>query len=104
MKISLSRCVLAAAIAGLAVSSAQAETTLRMAHFWPGPSGVNQDVLQAWADTIEEESNGDLTVQMFPAGTLAKPDSIYEAAANGIADIGATAQGYTAGRFPLPNR
>ena len=101
MKMSLSRCVLAAAIAGLAVSSAQAETTLRMAHFWPGPSGVNEDVLQAWADTIAEESNGDLTIQMFPAGTLAKPDSIYEAAANGIADIGATAQGYTAGRFPL---
>ena len=101
MKMSLSRCVLAAAIAGLAVSSAQAETTLRMAHFWPGPSGVNEDVLQAWADTIAEESNGDLTIQMFPAGTLAKPDSIYEAAANGISDIGATAQGYTAGRFPL---
>lgn len=92
MKMSLSRCVLAAAITGLAVSSAQAETTLRMAHFWPGPSGVNEDVLQAWADTIAEESNGDLTIQMFPAGTLAKPDSIYEAAANGIADIGATAQ------------
>ena len=101
MKMSLSQCILAAAITGLAVSSAQAETTLRMAHFWPGPSGVNQDVLQAWADTIAEESNGDLTIQMFPAGTLAKPDSIYEAAANGIADIGATAQGYTAGRFPL---
>ena len=101
MKMSLSRCILAAAIASLAVSSAQADTTLRMAHFWPGPSGVNEDVLQAWADTIAEESNGDLTIQMFPAGTLAKPDSIYEAAANGIADIGATAQGYTAGRFPL---
>ena len=52
MKMSLSRCILAAAITGLAVSSAQAETTLRMAHFWPGPSGVNQDVLQAWADTL----------------------------------------------------
>ena len=33
------RCVLAAAVAGLSLSSAQAETTLRMAHFWPGASG-----------------------------------------------------------------
>ncbi len=49
------RCVLAAAVAGLSLSSAQAETTLRMAHFWPGASGVNEDVLQAWADTIAEE-------------------------------------------------
>lgn len=101
MKTILSRCALAATIASFAVSSAQAATSLRMAHFWPGASGINQDVLQAWADTIAEESNGDLVIQMFPSGTLAKPDSIYEAAANGIADIGATAQGYTAGRFPL---
>ena len=71
MKMSLSRCVLAAAIAGLAVSSAQAETTLRMAHFWPGPSGVNQDVLQAWADTIEEESNGELTIHRWPLPAVA---------------------------------
>ncbi|ATH77389.1 C4-dicarboxylate ABC transporter substrate-binding protein [Vreelandella venusta] len=95
-----SKCLLVAAVTGLVASSVQA-STLRMAHFWPGASGVNEDVLQAWADTIAEESNGELTIQMFPAGTLAKPDSIYEAAANGIADIGATAQGYTAGRFPL---
>ncbi|UYF99850.1 MULTISPECIES: TRAP transporter substrate-binding protein [unclassified Halomonas] len=101
MKAVFARCALAATIAGLSIASAQAATTLRMAHFWPGASGVNEDILQAWADTIAEESGGDLTVQMFPSGTLAKPDSIYEAAANGITDIGATAQGYTAGRFPL---
>ncbi|WP_447956737.1 TRAP transporter substrate-binding protein [Vreelandella sp. EE7] len=101
MKAIFTRCAIAATIAGLSMASAQAATTLRMAHFWPGASGVNEDVLQAWADTIAEESDGDLTVQMFPSGTLAKPDSIYEAAANGITDIGATAQGYTAGRFPL---
>ncbi|MFG6668287.1 TRAP transporter substrate-binding protein [Halomonas sp. HNIBRBA4712] len=101
MKAMFTRCALAATIAGLSIASAQAATTLRMAHFWPGASAVNEDVLQAWADTIAEESDGDLTVQMFPSGTLAKPDSIYEAAANGITDIGATAQGYTAGRFPL---
>ena len=101
MKTKLTQCVLAAAIAGLSMSAAQASTTLRMAHFWPGASGVNEDILQVWADTIAEESGGDLAIQMFPSGTLAKPDSIYEAAANGIADIGATAQGYTAGRFPL---
>ncbi|WP_163576184.1 TRAP transporter substrate-binding protein [Halomonas faecis] len=97
----LSRCLLVASIASLTVASAQAATTLRMAHFWPGASGINQDIFEAWAATLEEESGGELDVEMFPSGTLAKPDSIYEAAVNGIADIGATAQGYTAGRFPL---
>jgi TRAP-type C4-dicarboxylate transport system substrate-binding protein len=101
MKTMLTRCFLAAAVAGVTAASAQAETTLRMAHFWPGASGINEDIFEAWAETIEEASGGDLTVEMFPSGTLAKPDAIYEAAANGIADIGATAQGYTAGRFPL---
>ncbi|MGP8290950.1 TRAP transporter substrate-binding protein [Vreelandella zhanjiangensis] len=101
MKTKFACCVLAASIAAVGMASAQAATTLRMAHFWPGASGVNEDILQAWADTVAQEPNGDLNVQMFPSGTLAKPDSIYEAAANGIADIGATAQGYTAGRFPL---
>ncbi|MGJ7459309.1 TRAP transporter substrate-binding protein [Halomonas sp. RA08-2] len=102
MNRTLTRCLLAASIAGLtAASAAQASTTLRMAHFWPGASGVNQEVFEAWAASIEEESGGDLRVEMFPSGTLAKPDSLYEAAANGIADVIATAQGYTAGRFPL---
>ncbi|MGR4070115.1 TRAP transporter substrate-binding protein [Halomonas sp. LR3S48] len=97
----LTRCLLAASIASLTVASAQAATTLRMAHFWPGASGINQDIFEAWAKTIEEESGGELRVEMFPSGTLAKPDAIYDAVGNGIADIGATAQGYTAGRFPL---
>ena len=101
MKRTLTRCLLVASIAGLTISAAQAATTLRMAHFWPGASGVNQDIFEAWAKTIEEESGGELRVQMFPSGTLAKPDAIYDAASKGIADIGATAQGYTAGRFPL---
>jgi TRAP-type C4-dicarboxylate transport system substrate-binding protein len=101
MKAKFTACLLAASIAGLAATSASAATTLRMAHFWPGTSGVNQEVFEEWAATLEKASGGELRVQMFPSGTLAKPDSIYAAAANGIADIGATAQGYTAGRFPL---
>ncbi|MGQ7249467.1 TRAP transporter substrate-binding protein [Halomonas sp. V046] len=97
----LASCLLAASIAAVSATSAQAATTLRMAHFWPGASGINTEIFEQWAKTVEEESGGDLRVQLFPSGTLAKPDDIYEATVNGIADIGATAQGYTAGRFPL---
>ncbi|MEH6640087.1 TRAP transporter substrate-binding protein [Vreelandella glaciei] len=97
---SLHRYLLILSLACLA-TSAQATTTLRMAHFWPGASSIGQDIFEKWAATIEEESGGELRAQIYPSGTLSKPDSIYEAAVNGIADIGATAQGYTAGRFPL---
>ncbi|WP_111498020.1 TRAP transporter substrate-binding protein [Marinobacter bohaiensis] len=91
---------LALSLAGTALS-AQAATTLRVAHFFPAASDVNQNLFKAWANAVEEDSNGQLRVQMFPSGTLAKADAIYEAAANGIADVGITVQGYTAGRFPL---
>ncbi|WP_043529388.1 TRAP transporter substrate-binding protein [Litchfieldella xinjiangensis] len=101
MTTKLTRCLLALSIASATLSSAQAATTLRMAHFWPGASGINQDIFEAWANTVEEESGGELRVENFPSGTLAKPDDLYEAAVNGIADISITAQGYTAGRFPL---
>lgn len=102
MKTKLTACLLTASIAGLTAASAtQASTTLRMAHFWPGASGINNEIFEAWASSLEEASDGELKVEMFPSGTLAKPDSLYDAAANGIADVSATAQGYTAGRFPL---
>lgn len=100
MNIKLTRCLLALSIAAASMT-AQAATTLRMAHFWPGASGINQEIFEAWAEAVEEESDGELRVEIFPSGTLAKPEDIYEAAVNGIADIGITAQGYTAGRFPL---
>lgn len=101
MKTRFVSCLLAASLAGLPTTGVEAATTLRMAHFWPGASGINTQIFEEWAKAIEEDSGGDLRVQLFPSGTLAKADDIYEATVNGIADIGATAQGYTAGRFPL---
>jgi TRAP-type C4-dicarboxylate transport system substrate-binding protein len=87
-------------IAGLC-GPASAATTLRFAHFWPAGSAINQQVFQKWADAVEEESGGELEVQMFPSQTLSKADQSYKATVNGLADITATAQGYTARRFPL---
>ena len=102
MKTSLTACLLTASISAAAISApVQAATTLRLAHFFPAASGVNQDLFEAWVKAVEDESEGELQVQLFPSGTLAKADAIYEAAENGIADIGITVQGYTAGRFPL---
>jgi TRAP-type C4-dicarboxylate transport system substrate-binding protein len=101
MKYKLIACLLSASFAGLTAASAQAATTLRFAHFFPAASAVHQDLYQAWARSVEEASGGELRVQLFPSGTLAKAESIYEATANGIADVGSTVQGYTAGRFPL---
>ncbi|TDX27650.1 TRAP-type C4-dicarboxylate transport system substrate-binding protein [Modicisalibacter xianhensis] len=100
MKHAISRLLIATSALGLC-ATVNAETTLRMAHLWPAGSAVNQDIYQAWAKQVEEESNGQLHVEIYPSQTLSKADQAYEAAANGIADISVTLQGYTAGRFPL---
>ncbi|MDH2433568.1 TRAP transporter substrate-binding protein [Pokkaliibacter sp. MBI-7] len=84
-----------------AAGSASATTTLRFAHIWPTTAAIHKEVFQAWADTVEKESNGELKVQIFPAQTLTKSDTAYQGVVNGIADITAIVQGYTAGRFPL---
>ncbi|MEC9482908.1 MAG: TRAP transporter substrate-binding protein, partial [Halomonas sp.] len=90
---------------GLSVASAptlsQASEVLRIAHVWPGGSLIDKGIFQAWADSVEKASDGELKVQVFPGQTLAASDQTYQSAAEGIADIGSTAQGYNSGRFPL---
>ncbi|MBZ9557772.1 MULTISPECIES: TRAP transporter substrate-binding protein [Modicisalibacter] len=80
---------------------AEAATTLRIAHVWPGGSLIDKALFQAWAESVEEASDGRLDVQVFPGQTLAKSDRTYQSTVNGVTDIGSTAQGYTPGRFPL---
>lgn len=102
MKYTLQCCLLAASIAGLsAAPAAQASTTLRMSHFWPDGSSNNQEIFQAWADAVEEQSGGELRVENYPSQTLTRADQAYQGVVNGVSDIAITAQGYTAGRFPL---
>ncbi len=90
---------------GLALTTtpalSQASEVLRVAHVWPGGSMIDKELFQAWANSVEEASNGELEVQVFPGQTLAKSDQTYQSAVEGIADIGSTAQGYNSGRFPL---
>ncbi|QJQ95990.1 MULTISPECIES: TRAP transporter substrate-binding protein [Halomonadaceae] len=100
MNRTLSHCLLALSIAGVS-ATANAATTLRMSHFWPDGSSINQDIFQAWANAIEEQSGGELRIENYPSQTLSRADAAYQGTVSGISDIAITAQGYTAGRFPL---
>ncbi|WLD58462.1 TRAP transporter substrate-binding protein [Salinispirillum sp. LH 10-3-1] len=89
-------------LASLVSVSAQAQqVTLRMGHLWPAVSGNHIDLMQAWADKVQADSNGRIRVEVYPGGTLVPPTEQYEAVRNRIMDITATVQGYTANRFPL---
>ncbi|WP_142846226.1 TRAP transporter substrate-binding protein [Telmatospirillum sp. J64-1] len=96
-------------VAALAVTAAlsvggtaqAAEYTLKFSHFWPATSPLHTDIFQRWADTIEQESQGRIKVQVFPAQTLTRAAASYEGVTKRISEVAATAQGYTANRFPL---
>jgi TRAP-type C4-dicarboxylate transport system substrate-binding protein len=100
MKKILTSCLIAASLA-VASQQAAAVTTLRLAHFWPSSSAYHTQIFEAWGKSVEEASGGELKVNVYPSQTLVKAAKSYEGAINGIADVSAVIQGYSAGRFPL---
>ncbi|MFV0576901.1 MAG: TRAP transporter substrate-binding protein [Vibrio sp.] len=82
------------------ISFAAEQYTLRMSHPWPATSDINQGLTE-WANSLENASNQQIKVEIFPSQTLTKSANSYQAVVHHIADITATVQGYTANRFPL---
>ena len=83
-------------------AAVQAEdVTLRVGHLWPVVAAAHTDVVQAWADAVEADSDGRINVEVYPSGQLAAPPAQYDAVKNRIMDVTATVQGYNANRFPL---
>ena len=73
--------------------------TLRMAYF-AGPSHHMVTTQAAWIKTIEQASNGNLTIELDKA-PLAKPEGQYDLIKNGVRDLVWHVAGYTPGRFDM---
>ncbi len=86
----------------LGVGSAQAqEVTLTLHQFLPAQANVPKLILDPWADSIEEASEGRIKIDRYPSMQLGgKPPELMDQAVDGIADIVWTVVGYTPGRFP----
>ena len=93
---------LAGAVAALAASGAQAqEATLKLHQFLPAQANVPMQVLDVWADAVEESSGGKLKIDRFPSMQLGgTPPELMDQAIDGVADIVWTVVGYTPGRYP----
>jgi len=88
------------AAAGFAVP-AQAQETLRLHQMLPPQAAVPSEILEPWAERVEEASNGTLTIQHYPSMQLGgTPPELMDQAKDGVADIVWTVIGYTPGRFP----
>jgi TRAP-type C4-dicarboxylate transport system substrate-binding protein len=84
------------------LSPIPAETKeLRLAHFMPPVHTLHEKVFLPLAQQLEQFSQGDLTIRIYPAGSLGKgPVQQYKRAVEGVADITFCLQNYTAALFP----
>lgn len=95
-----------AAIAALATgftgTAAMAQdVTLKLHHFLPPQANVPKDVLEVWANEVQEDSGGRIKVDLYPSMQLGgKPPELMDQAIDGVADVVWTVVGYTPGRFP----
>jgi len=81
--------------------AAAQEVTLKVAHFLPTGSTTHAQFIEPWARTLEEQSDGRIAVEIYPAMQLGgKAPQLYDQVRDGIADVVWTLPGYTPGRFP----
>ena len=74
---------------------------LKLATFEPPGAFAASEILQAWADRVNEDSGGRLNVKVFAGGVLGAPPQQYDIVKGGVADIAWTVLGYIGGQFPL---
>lgn len=80
------------AIVGLAISPLNAFSQgkpieLRLAHMFPVGSPSDQHI-KDWAKKIATDSNGRLTIRIFPSNTLIGATEMYDGVVKGATDIG----------------
>jgi TRAP-type C4-dicarboxylate transport system substrate-binding protein len=93
--------VLLAVLGGCGQSDDQAQVVeLSYSVFFP-PSHIQCKTAEAWAQEVENRTDGKVKITVYPAGTLTKAPQCYEGVVNGLSDIGMSCFAYTRGRFPL---
>lgn len=80
--------------------NAAAKTTFTYSNFFP-PTHIQSQLAEAWIKEVEKRTNGEISINYFPASTLTKAPQTYDGVVQGIADIGMTVLAYSRGRFPV---
>lgn len=99
MKI-LNRTFVAAFMATAVIPNFAMAETLKVSTFLP-PSHAFNRMIEAWGKELSEKTDGELTIDLFPAGQLGPPPRQYDLAATGAADIAVVLTATNPGRFPI---
>jgi TRAP-type C4-dicarboxylate transport system substrate-binding protein len=77
------------------------EFSLTLHHFLSPRSNAHANMLAPWAEAIVSQSDGRIAIELFPSMSLGgTPPQLIRQAADGVADIVWTVNGYTPGLFP----
>jgi TRAP-type transport system periplasmic protein len=96
----LSKILAGAAAAVLLSVSAQAQTTLRASHQFPGGKHDVRDDMVLLIAKEAGAANAGLTVQVYPGASLFKPKEQWNALVNGQLDIALFPLDYASGKVP----
>lgn len=72
---------------------------LRYAFFAPAQSFPGLQ-MELWSERLGEETNGQVTTELFPGSTLLGSGDIYDGVTAGVAEVGLDSPAYDVGRFP----
>ncbi len=104
MKLLSGICAAAIAVGAFAASSGEVmaqQVTLRVHQFLPAPAPVPRNFIAPWAKKIEEDSKGQIKVELYPSMQLGgTPPQLFDQVKDGVVDVIWTLPGYTPGRFP----
>lgn len=90
-----------AAVAITMTTGAVSATELRFSSFEPPVAFLTGNVFPEWGRRVEEATGGEVTVKMFPGGTLGRsPAQQLKLVADGVADVAFIVPGYNPGVFP----
>ncbi|MEM8550903.1 MAG: TRAP transporter substrate-binding protein DctP, partial [Pseudomonadota bacterium] len=88
------------ALAAPLPASAQDSVSLKLGHFLPAGHPMSK-YLENWAQTLGEETDGRIAIEVFPGGQMGPVPEYYDMTRRGVIDIGWILHGATSDRFPL---
>lgn len=81
------------------LTSVSLAVELKLAHFMPPKHIQHRTNFVPFAKRVAELSGGEVTIKIYPSGTLGGPKQLYDAAKTGITDIAFVIPSYLTGRF-----
>ncbi len=75
---------------------------LSYANFPPAPTFPCVQ-MERWKKEVEKKTNGKVSIDTYPGGTLLKAKAMFDGVVSGQADIGTICMAYQPGRFTLTN-